>query len=183
MAEEDEKIPVRPDVQGSSAIVKDTREAASAITRMTGKPPNEETYWCMGCGFVEDQNNPRSVKHPSGLTLRFDEDEIEALGGDLSAYTGPCPVCNYMTLVPKSKFAGGTINEGALEQKKKDWQGQAGAIVDAVKQEIAGGSIFDGSMSAAADAADREAGHAPPGADDLPDEGDVEDDELPTRKS
>lgn len=181
---EDDDIPVRPDVASvPSAIVKSDREAGAAITRMTGKPPNEETYWCMSCGFVEDQNNPRSVKYPSGLTLKFDDDEMEALGGDLSQYTGPCPVCKYMTLVPKSKFGGGTIQQDAMELKKKDWQGQAGAIVDAVKQEIAGGSIFSGSMSDAADAADAEAGHGPPGADDLPDAGAVEDDDLKPRES
>jgi len=182
VAEEDNDIPVRPDVTGGSALVATDREAGAAIARMTGKPRNEETYWCMGCGFVEDQNNPTSVKYPKGVTLHFDEEEIEALGGDLSSYTGPCPVCKYMTLVPMSKFGGGTIQGDAMEQKKKDWDGQARAIVDTVKNEIAGGSIFDGSMGAAADAADREAGHAPP-TDDLPDADAVNDEDLKPRES
>jgi hypothetical protein len=146
---------------GGTAIVRSEKEARAAIERIAGKPRNEEVYWCMGCGFVEDANNPSSVKHPSGLTLRFDEDEIEALQGDLGNYTGPCPVCKYMTLVPYDRMAGGrTIDGLAREQKKEEWKGQANAIADVFEERLVG-SIFEGSMR-------------DPSEPDLPDADDVD---------
>lgn len=184
MAEEDNDIPVRPDVDArASAIVKSEDAAKQALARMTGKPDNEETYWCMGCGFQTEPDNPRKIAYPSGLTLQFEPDEIAALDGDLTNYTGPCPCCNCMTLVPKSKFGGETIVGTSRKQVEAEQRQAAKVFIDEAKQQIANGSIFSGSMAPAADAADAEAGHPPEGyGGDLPDAGDVNESDLKPRK-
>jgi hypothetical protein len=135
----------------------------------------------MGCGFSEDQNDPSKVRFPKGITLKFEEDEIAALGGDLSQYTGPCPVCNFMTLVPLSQFTGHTIDGMAMENRKGEYKEQAKAFVDVVKSEIAGGSLFDGGMQEPSEPAP--SGPRPPGQhDDLPDADDVDDAGLTPRR-
>ena len=164
---EDEKRP-------ATAIQKRTKEETQhALQRVAhGKAPNEEVYWCMSCGFAKDPNDPSKVEYPKGLTLQFSPDEIEALGGDLTAYSGPCPCCEFMSLVPMDKFTGQSIHQMARENREVENREMAKAFVDVVKEEIAGGSIFSGGM------ADPTASAAPPGQHDhLRDADDVEDDD------
>lgn len=129
----------------------------------------------MSCGFAEDPDDPSRVKYPKGLTLKFDEEEMAALGDDLSNYTGPCPVCNFMTLVPMSKFTGSSIQQMARENRQAEYKEQAKAFVDVVKEEITGGgSIFDGAPPDPT---------APPGQhDDLPDADKIDETKLDPRK-
>lgn len=143
----------------ASAIVRSAEEERALVLRQNMKPANEETYWCSGCGFV-DMSDPSNVRHPypAGLTLRFSPEEIAALGGDLSAYTGPCPVCNYQTLVPKDLGFGMTSGmerhrAERMAEYKEQADVQADVLVTRLKQEVvgmAGGSIFDQAGGAAA---------------------------------
>lgn len=158
-----------------SAIVRTQAEASSALQRITGKPANEEVYWCMSCGFAEDPNDPAKVRYPKGLTLKFDEDEIAALAGDLSAYTGPCPVCEFMTLVPMDRFTGGTIQQMARENRAAENREMAKTFVDVVKEEIAGGSLFDGGP------VDPGAAAVPGQRPDLPDADGIDESQLKPR--
>lgn len=162
------------------ALARTAAETGHALQRIvSGKAPNEEVYWCMSCGFATDPNDPSKVAYPSGLTLKFDEDEIEALGGDLSAYTGPCPCCNYMGLVPMDKFTGETIRGRSKENREAEYKQQAHAFVDVVKEELASGSIFSGAMEEPHAGGDG----APGQRDDLPDADDIDDGDLKPRGS
>jgi len=51
---------------------------------------NELEFKCVGCGWSR--------------TLSFDADEMVALNGNIRAYSGPCPKCANMTLIPMSSF-------------------------------------------------------------------------------
>lgn len=165
-----------PDVQSSNAIVRTPEEARASLARISGKPKDEEVYWCMGCGFVEDQNNPRSCKYPSGLTLKFDPEEIEALGGDLSQYTGPCPVCKAQLLVPKNQISGQSISAEAHQHQVKQWhdqaQVQAEVFADVIGKKVVG-SVFDGGMMDPDLGGSDEGDVSGPGAD-LPDADEVD---------
>lgn len=158
-------------------MVHTPEQARNALQRITGKPKDEEVYWCMSCGFAEDPEDPSRVRYPRGLTLKFDPDEIEALGGDLTNYNGPCPVCNCMTLVPMDRFSGQSIRQMAKENRTAEYKEQAKAFVDVVKDEITGGgSIFDNAPP------DPTADDVPPGkTDDLPDADEVDDSDLKPR--
>lgn len=160
----------------SHAIQKRSKEETRhALQRVThGKARDEEVYWCMSCGFAEDPSDPSKVRYPKGLTLKFSEEEIQALGGDLSAYAGPCPVCEFMSLVPMDKFTGQSIAEMAKENREAEYREQAKAFVDVVKDEIVGGSIFAGGPTDPT---------APPGVrDDLPEADAIDDSDLKPRE-
>lgn len=158
-----------------SALARTQEQTRHALQRVIdGKASNEEVYWCMSCGFAEDPNDPTKVRYPKGLTLQFEPDEIAALGGDLSAYSGPCPVCEFMSLVPMGKFTGSTIDHAARENRQAENREMAKTFVDVVKEEIAGGSIFTGGP------VDPGASTGVPGQrDDLPD--DIDDSQLKPR--
>lgn len=159
------------------AIVRSQEETRAALQRVVhGKASNEEVYWCMSCGFCEDASDPSKVRYPKGLTLQFTEEEIEALGGDLSAYTGPCPCCDFMSLVPMDRFQGSTIAQRSRENRDAEYKQQAQAFVGVVKDELTKGSIFHGGMAGAAQDAE------PEGTDDLPDADQVDDADLKPRE-
>lgn len=171
MADEEQKAP-------GHALARTQQETKYALQRvMDGKAQNEEVYWCMSCGFAQDPNDPSKVAYPKGLTLQFEPDEIAALGGDLSAYSGPCPCCNFMSLVPLEKFTGGTIQERARENRQAENREMAKTFVDVVKEEIAGGSIFAGGPQDPTEP-------GPPGQrDDLPDADELDESQLKARGS
>jgi hypothetical protein len=88
--------------------------------------PNECHFHCITCGWSK--------------TLQFEEEEISALGGDLTSYGGPCPECDAMTLVPRASLMGddvGTIYSKAKANRRKEYEEQASVLVDRVKGEIA----------------------------------------------
>lgn len=163
------------------ALARTQEQTQHALQRVIdGKAPNEEVFWCMSCGFAEDANDPSKVRYPKGLTLQFEPDEIAALDGDIRSYSGPCPCCNFMSLVPMDKFTGGTIRERARENRDEEYKQQAKAFVDVVKDEIAGGSIFDGAMPAPTP---EDVKGVPGQRDDLPDESEIDDGDLKPRTS
>jgi hypothetical protein len=58
-----------------------------ALRRLRDPVRNEGKFACLSCGWSK--------------TLRFDEEEIKALDGNISGYAGPCPDCNAMTLMDR----------------------------------------------------------------------------------
>lgn len=137
---------------GGAAIVRTAEESKSLARVLAGEAPDRMRYWCNGCGFVDqtklDADGRPSVLHPRGLTLQFEPDEIAAFDGDLSLYTGPCPVCNFQTLVPfDSPFAAEhrSIVGDARAEKRREFEDQADVIVSRVKSEV--GGIFAGGVS------------------------------------
>jgi len=137
--------------------------SAHAIARRTTGDiiQNELEFHCMSCGWNK--------------TLHFDADELEAIGS-IRDYTGPCPGCDMMTLVPKEAFWGKdfpSMNESSIKQKKEDAKVKAEAFVDALTDKV--GPMIAGSMpKPSGDAAPADAPDAPAAPDaDLPDEVDL----------
>jgi len=137
-----DRIPVLPDVVAGSALAVTTpKDAAKLARRIAGEiPPNEMRFRCITCGWDK--------------TLKFEDDEIEALGGDITGYGGPCGSCESMTLVPYSTLFGAEfkpILERDKEARHKEYHEQAvvqaQTLVEEVKKHIVGGSSLDGGMS------------------------------------
>lgn len=126
---------VRPDVPTSGAIVRTQNEARTLALKMAGKtPPNECHFVCPLCGWDK--------------TLQFTADEIEALGGDITSYAGPCPGCDSMTLVPRSHLMGEEFTpayQRAQENMRKQYEEQADVFLDKATDKVvemmAGGTI------------------------------------------
>lgn len=143
-----------PDVPRSAIVVHTPQEARALARKISGARLNNELeFHCITCGW--------------GGTLQFDADDMEALQGDIRAYSGPCGTCGSQTLVPKDSLFGSSfrsIDEQVRENKESDWRGQARVLVDTVKQEMLAGSLFDGA-GASVDDSDL------PSADDIGIEG------------
>ncbi len=161
------------DVPTGSAIVKTTDRAQALARKMAGElPPNECRFHCITCGWSK--------------TLQFEEDEIEALGGDITGYGGPCPECSSMTLVPYARLMGGdikTINERARETRREEFKEQADVFVDRIKEEVAAvttGTIFDGAPKEPT--AEETAGGTTTTRDEYPDADDVDTSDLRPRE-
>jgi predicted RNA-binding Zn-ribbon protein involved in translation (DUF1610 family) len=64
---------------------------------------NDMGFKCVTCGWSK--------------MLRFDDDEIDLLHGNIRSYSGPCPECGSMTLVPTTSWtAMAPYREKHLEQ-------------------------------------------------------------------
>jgi hypothetical protein len=164
-----------------TALARTREQTQHALQRVIGgKAPNEEVFWCMSCGFAEDPEDPSKVRYPKGLTLQFEPDEIAALGNDIRSYSGPCPCCDFMSLVPMDKFTGGTIQGMARENRDADHRAMAKTFVDVVKEEVVGGSLFSGGPP---DVTPEQAGGVPGQRPDLPDADDIDDADLKPRGS
>lgn len=177
MANEDETVPnFKPDVpaSSSSAIVKSPDQAKALARKIAGEElPGECRFHCVTCGWNK--------------TLKFEDDEIAALGGDITAYGGPCPDCESMTLTPHAGLMGDdvkTIYERAKKNRREEYAEQADVLVDRVKQEIGsvmGGSTLDPTPEEEHDP-DNVHDPRPPGQrDDLPDADDVDSSGLDPR--
>lgn len=134
VADEEQKVPeFKPDVPMSSVAIVKHDDARALARRMAGEEaPNECNFHCITCGW--------------GKTLQFEEDEIVALGGDITSYGGPCPDCSSMTLVPRASLMGddvGTIYQKAKANRRAEYEEQAGVLVEKVKDEIA--AVMQGS--------------------------------------
>lgn len=134
----DETVPnFKPDVPQTGVAIVKHDDARALARRMAGdEAPNECHFHCITCGWSK--------------TLQFTEGEIQALGDDVTAYGGPCPAeeggCGSMTLVPRASLFGddvGTIYAKAKANRRKEYEEQAGVLVDRVKGEIA--SVMQGS--------------------------------------
>jgi hypothetical protein len=140
VADEDDKPPeymrhIRPDVPTSGAIVRSQNEARTLALKMAGKtPPNECRFNCPMCGWDK--------------TLQFGQEEIEALGGDITSYAGPCPGCDNMTLVPHAHLLGEEFTpayQRAQENMRKQYEEQADVFIDKATEAVAemmGGGVL-----------------------------------------
>jgi len=75
----DEKdIKIYDDVPRTAMVVRGKEEAKAALVRLRGdQVPNECLFCCIMCGWEK--------------TVRFDEDELAAMDGNVENYSGPCP--------------------------------------------------------------------------------------------
>jgi hypothetical protein len=116
----------KKDVPESSgtAIVKDAGEARRLARRMAGQDEKRCLFNCVTCGWEK--------------TLEFDDDEIVALGGSVRNYSGPCPGCNSMTLLPKDEMFGGEKNvmEMASEHRRAEYGEAADVFLDKAAQKL-----------------------------------------------
>lgn len=160
---EDEKLPVeKPDVpaeKGSGvALARFGNNSAALARSIAGETvPDECRFHCMSCG--------------ADKTLKFEEDEISALGGDVRSYTGPCWSCDLMTLVPRDVLIGDvtSINERADQEYKK----KIDVALDAVEQRV--GKVLGGMVPKAPAVVDEH--------EDLPDAKNVNISDLKPRQS
>jgi hypothetical protein len=127
---------LRPDVPTTNAIVKTGADANALARKIAGKlPPDELRFACVMCGWDK--------------TLKFEPDELVALGGDITNYCGPCPECDSMTLVPRDAIMGDdftSASERARESRKEEYSEAADVFIDKVKEEV--GGIMSGSTLA-----------------------------------
>ncbi len=112
---------------------------ATALARATAGEiaPNRLEYHCGACGW-------------SG-TIEFEPEEIEALGGNIRDYSGPCPNpvtrCGCMTLTPKDVYWGKdfpSMSAMAQKGKREDARINAEELVNAVVEKV--GPMMGGSM-------------------------------------
>jgi len=173
--DDDEDISVRPDVPTTNAIVTTSKEAIDLASKIAGKsPPDEMRFSCVMCGWDR--------------TVKFAPDEIEALGGDISNYNGPCPThdngCGSMTLVPRNKLMGDdfkSVADRARESRREEVSEASEVFIGKLKEEI--GSVMAGSTlspSPEEQVPEEPPGHGPP-RDDLPDVDDVDSADLEPR--
>jgi hypothetical protein len=147
------------------AIVKTSAGAQALARALAGElPPNKCQFHCVTCGFVDPSTGKAKRQY---LTLEFDEDEIEALGGDVRSYSGSCPDCDHDTLVPFDMMMGSDFNiRGAAQaNRRQEYEEQAQVFIDKAKEAVVGvmgGSSLDQTPEERT------------GADDLPDAADVD---------
>lgn len=146
MAQDDdstERIKIHPDVPTTGTAIARTHSDATAIARRIAgdKVPNECRFRCITCGWDK--------------TLKFEEDEIEALAGDITQYGGPCGECNSMTLVPYSTLFGAEFKpvlerdrEARHKEYKEQAEVQAEVLVKTVQKVVREGSVLDASAEA-----------------------------------
>lgn len=161
-----------------TAIVKSSEEARSLALKIAGEElPDECRFHCITCGWSK--------------TLKFDDGELEALGGDITAYGGPCPECDSMTLVPYASLLGKdieTVYQRAKKKRHEEYREQAEVQADVLIDRVAGkvgdmmaaGSVLDPTPEEEFDPKDI---HDPSAAhrDDLPSAEEVGDEELTPR--
>jgi hypothetical protein len=126
----------KKDVPASgTAIVKDANEARRLARRMAGEDEKRCLFNCVTCGWEK--------------TLEFEDDEIGALGGSVRNYTGPCPGCQSMTLLPKDEMFGGEKNvmEMASEHRRAEYGEAADVFLDKAAQKL--GDIMSGGAAPA----------------------------------
>ena len=145
-------------------------ESRKALERISGdRPRNVGVFWCLSCGMA---GHP---KHSRGLTLRFPPDELEANGGDVYNYAGPCPFCHAMTLVPYDKMSGQkSIDELERDAVEANARVNARVLVDVVKDEF----FAMGQQAPVPDVGHGNSGERA----DLPDADDVDDSSLEANK-
>jgi hypothetical protein len=123
-----EDIDWHSDVPASNAIVHSRDEARSLALKIAGEElPDECLFSCITCGWKS--------------TLKFDESEIAALDNDITSYSGPCPTCNSMTLVPHASLFGRdvqTIYERAKKNRLEEHQESANVLVDTLEKRVLG---------------------------------------------
>jgi len=178
VANDDETVPnFKPDVpSASTALAKSPKEVRELARKVSGQDvPNECLFCCITCGWKG--------------TIRFEEVEIEALGGDITAYGGPCTGCDSMTLTPHDSLFGRdvqTIFERAKKHRLEEARENADVLVGRLREEVV--SVMTGSTLHQTPEEHHDPAQVhdprPPGqrAEDLPDADDVAIDGLKPRR-
>jgi hypothetical protein len=130
----DNQVPdFRSDVPETGTSIVKHDEARALAKKIAGEElPNECHFHCITCGWSK--------------TLQFEEDEIEALGGDITGYGGPCPECSAMTLVPRASLMGddvGSVYQQAKANRRAEFSEQADVFIDKVQERV--GAVMAGS--------------------------------------
>jgi len=148
------------------ALARHGNNSAALAKSIAGEAlPDECRFFCMSCG--------------ADKTLKFDEDEMSALAGDIRSYAGPCWGCDLMTLVPRDNLMGdvSSINERSEQEYKK----RVDVALDEVEKRV--GKMIGGGIASMAGAA-KEAAPAVDGErSDLPDADSIDPNDLAPRKS
>lgn len=166
---------VLPDVPAGMALaLVPTGAGSAALARRIGgeAPKDEMEFACLTCGW--------------GKNLKFDPEEIAALDGDISNYTGPCPGihksgplegqrCNCMTLAPRTTLWGKdfpSMSDLAAKNKRHEARVQAEEFVEVVGEKM--GSMVSGALGVQPPTiVDPGSDPDAPANDDLPDEPDL----------
>jgi len=161
---------MRDPMGSSTALAKLVPGGGKTLARRTAGqlPPDEMRFHCSNCG--------------ENKTLKFEKDEIEALNGDISEYTGPCWGCGTMMLMPYDSLWGSefpSMHERAREAKRQETKEMVHDVVEAVTDKVGGMIPGMGKQPAAAPAEDAPTGA--PDRSDLPAADDVNVDELKPR--
>ena len=165
----DDEVPLYPDVPTTGAIVRTAKGAQALARRIVGDDPNRCRFYCVSCGWDN--------------TYEFTEDEIEALGGDVTTYAqlNKCPGCDAMTMVPHSSLLGDDfkpVRQRAKESRREEYSEAADVLIDKVKAEV--GGIMGGSTFTKPPEEQPPPFGEPP-RDDLPDAGDISGDDIKPR--
>lgn len=137
------------------ALARHGNNSAALARSIAGEMlPDECRFHCMSCG--------------ADKTLKFEDDEISALAGDIRSYAGPCWSCDLMTLVPRDNLVGDvtSVNERAEQEYKK----RVDMALDAVESRV--GKVLGGMMPQPKEE-----------ESDLPDAGSIDINELTPRKA
>lgn len=157
MSDEPKEKPDVPAEKGASvALARHGNNSGKLARSIAGESiPDECLFHCMSCG--------------ESKTLKFDEDEISALGNDIRSYAGPCWSCQMMTLVPRDHLIGDvtSIADRADEQFKK----RVDTALDEVEKRV--GKVIGGAFAGAAQSKGEH--------DDLPDAKDIDVNDLKPR--
>lgn len=122
----------------STAIVTTQQESKALAKSFFGDHPTRTRFVCIGCGWDK--------------TLEFEAEEIAALGGNMSDYSGPCGGCNCMTLVPYGSILAGTnIEEMAGKNFQKQIEDASDIVLDKLESRVV--NLMTGGAGAAAPAA------------------------------
>lgn len=161
----------RPDVPGSSIILKSKEEAARLALRLAGEEvPDECRFSCIQCGWNK--------------TLQFDKDEIEALGGDIRSYAGPCGSCGLEMLRPYDSLGGSEfkpISQRAKDNRKAEYGEASEVFLDKMTDRI--GNIMGGMMPNSTLDPSQDHKHTVPGQrGDLPKSEDIDLSDLKPRR-
>ena len=129
---------VKPDVPAGLMVIPKGM-SGSALARATAGhvPSNKCEFHCAACGWPQSGSG----------TLEFEPDEIEALGGNVRDYTGPCPGCKCMLLAPRDLYFGAdfpSMSQLAQENKRADARVQAEEFADALVGKV--GDVMGGGM-------------------------------------
>lgn len=168
------RYPVYSDVPTGAALVRSEGQQRALARRVAGiEPPDECRFHCPMCGWSN--------------TLKFDDDEIEALGGDVTNYVGPCPSCSNQTLIPYNKMYDNAVSaeQKATANRRKQYEEQADVFLDRAGQALGDmmtGSVFDKPDEEKVTKDHVAASHVPGNRPDLPDAADVDLSDLTGRK-
>lgn len=165
MSTKDDTVPnIKVDVpieKGNGVALERYGNKSAALARAIAgeRVPDECRFHCMGCG--------------ADKTLKFEEDEIAALAGDITSYAGPCWSCEMMTLVPRDVLVGDVTS--IADRADAEYKKRVDVALDAVEQRV---GKFIGGMAGATTKTE-----VPGERDDLPDVKDVDVNDLKPRQS